>query len=240
MKELAKKDQNEVAEVPASDIQMALLAIVQRKDIDPDRLEKFLDLQIKMEDRQAEQALSAALADFQSRCPVIQRTKAGHNSKKYAPLEDLVIQVQPLLLQTGLSYSFNIEPIDDKMNRIDVTIRHRQGGKFISSYFFPKADASGNKNEAQGVRSANSYAKRTAFENALGIVTANEDLDGAKPALKTDENQALSEVKALLTETKADVSKFLTFLGAKDLESLDSNQLQKAIHALKAKKKVTK
>lgn len=236
MKEIAKKE-NQITEVSGNEIQLALLEVVKNPNIDPERLEKFLDLQIKMEERQAAQALNAALADFQSRCPIIQRTKTGHNNKKYAPLEDLVAQIQGLLLETGLSFSFDVEPIDEKTNCMKTIIRHRMGGQFVSLYYFPKSDASGNKNEAQGIRSANSYAKRTSLENALGIVTANEDLDGGFPKKLQDPKKVMEEVKSLLKETNADIPKFLKFIKAESVDSLTPEQAEKALHALKQKRK---
>ncbi len=231
MKELAKKEENQV-----TDIQVALLEVVKRTDIDPERLEKFLDLQIKMEQRQAQKALMGALADFQGKCPAILKTKKTNNSK-YAPLDEMVETIRPFLSQTGLSYGFNVEPVDEKTSRLDTTISHRDGASVTSTYYFPRIENSGSKNEAQSVKSALSYAKRAGLENALGLVTADEDTDGAK-RLPEVTDSLLSEIKNLLTETKSDEKKFLAFIRAESLETLTPEQAKKAVHALKAKKEV--
>lgn len=237
MKELATKIQQPPMEQGDSDviIQSAILEAVKNADIDPARLEKFLDLQIKLEERQATRELNAALASFQSKCPVIKRTKKGHNAKMYAPLEDLVLQIQSLLFETGLSYSFDVHPTDDKTNCMKTIIRHRTGGHFVSLYFFPRSDVSGNKNEAQGIRSANSYAKRTGLENALGIVTSDDDKDGGAPGSPVTPEQ-INDIKALVKETGSDAAKLLSFLGAESFEVMTAAQAKKAVHSLKQKK----
>lgn len=229
MKELAKKEENQV-----TSIQGALLEVVKNPNIDPERLEKFLDLQIKMEERQALRDLNAALAEFQSKCPVIPRTKASHNAK-YAPLDEIVTIIKPILSETGLSYSFDVEPIDERTNRLATIIKHKHGAFFTSYYYFPRTDDSGKKNEAQSVKSANSYARRAGLENALGIVTADEDTD-ANPPQRDVTPKDIEEIKKLIKETKSDEAKVLLYLKAESIDSLNPSQVQKALHALKQKR----
>lgn len=232
---IVKKDIEIETTGQAQELGSVLLKILERQDIQPERLEKFLDLQFKVEERMAERALNAALAEFQSRCPIVQRNKTGHNSKKYAPLEDLVEKIRGLLHETGLSFSFDIEPKDEKTNCMKTIIRHKFGGQFVSLYYFPRSDGSGNKNEAQGMRSANSYAKRTSLENALGIVTSDEDRDGGASMESPTENM-ISEIKALIIETKSDEKALLKFLRVASFEEMTVASAQTAIHALKQKR----
>lgn len=216
-------------------IQSALLEIVQRTDIDPERLEKFLDLQIMMEERQAQAALNKALASFQSECPIITRKKQGHNSK-YAPLDEIVYQIKPVLDRNGLSFTFNTKKKNESEKEMIVTIRHKDGASFDSVYTFSSIDDGGKMNTSQRIRSANSYAKRTALENALGVVTAGED-DDAGRAIDSPVNAGqLAEIKDLLGVTKTKEDAFLKYLGVENFEGLSFEGGKKAIYALRTKR----
>lgn len=218
-------------------MQDALIAIVQRADIDPDRLEKFLDLQIKMENRQAEKAFSEALAGFQGECPIIAKNKHvsfGTTKYDYAPLDEIVSVIKPLLSKYGLSYSFDVKS-EDKTTVMITTIYHREGFSKLSYYSFD-ALGEGSMNQQQKRKSAVTYAKRAGLENALGLVTTGED-DDARRAIDTFISQPqLDEIKSLLLVTKSDAVKFLAYLKVEKLESLTEMEAKNAIHMLKEKR----
>jgi hypothetical protein len=218
-------------------MQDALIAIVQRSDIDPDRLEKFLDLQIKMENRQAEKAFSEALAGFQGECPIIAKNKKvsfGTTKYDYAPLDEIVSVIKPLLSKYGLSYSFDVKT-EDKMTVMITTIYHKEGFSKMSYYAFDSL-GEGSMNQSQKRKSAVTYAKRAGLENSLGLVTTGED-DDARRAIDTFISQTqLDEIKSLLIATKSDTAKFLVFLKVEKLETLTEMEAKNAIHMLKEKR----
>lgn len=222
---------------PAASMQDALIQIVQRTDIDPDRLEKFLDLQIKMENRQAEKSFSEALAGFQGECPIIAKNKKvsfGTTKYDYAPLDEIVSVIKPLLSKFGLSYSFDVKS-EDKSTVMITTIYHKDGFSKMSYYAFDSL-GEGSMNQSQKRKSAVTYAKRAGLENALGLVTTGED-DDARRAIDTFISQEqLDEIKSLLTATKSDSVKFLAFLKVEKLESLTEMEARNAIHMLKEKR----
>lgn len=218
-------------------MQDALIAIVQRTDIDPDRLEKFLDLQIKMETRQAEKAFTEALSDFQGECPIIAKNKKvsfGTTKYDYAPLDEIVSVIKPLLSKHGLSYSFDIKT-EDKMTFMITTIYHK-GGFSKSSFYTFDSLGEGSMNQSQKRKSAVTYAKRAGLENALGLVTTGED-DDARRAIDNPISPAqLVEMKELLESTKADEKKFKDAFGVSCLEAFSEYEAKDAIHALKEKR----
>lgn len=216
-------------------IQAALLQIVQRTDIDPERLEKFLDLQIKMEERQAEQALNKALSLFQLECPIITKTKRAHNSN-YAPYDEIKHVIKPIAEKHGLSWSFSVADKSKEEKQITVTVRHKDGASFQSNYSFPSMDDGGKMNNSQRTRSANSYAKRTALENALDIVSADEDDDARRAVDSPITKDQIKEIVAMLNATKSDEQKFLNFMKVNDLGELTEFEGKKAISALKQKR----
>lgn len=226
-----------------SDIQIALMNVMQNKDIDPDRLEKFLDLQIKMEDRQAKRSFSEALAGFQGDCPIIKKIKkidfsAGSGNKvkyNYSPLDEIVYVIKPHLKTWGLSFSFNIKK-SDQDHELLTTVRHSAGYSEETSYFFPPLHDDKRMNQSQRAKSAITYAKRAALENALGLVTAEEDDDARRALDLPITEEQIKQIESLIKSTKTETSKFLEFIKAEKLEDLSEFEAKRAIHALTQKR----
>lgn len=238
-------EEKEVMIPPRAEISMqaALLEIVQRKDIDPDRLERFLDLQIKMENRQAEQAFSEAMANFQGECPIIKKTKkvsfmasSGKETKyNYSPLDEIVHIIKPIMQKHGLSFTFN-EVVEAKMTNLITTIRHKKGHSEKYDHRFPTVHDDARMNESQRMKSALSFAKRAALENALGIVTAEEDDDARRAVDNSITQGQLDEIMTITSTSTTPMKELLAYLKVKDLKDLTEYEAKKAIMALKQKR----
>lgn len=224
-------------------IQDALLAIVQRTDIDPDRLEKFLDLQIKMESRQAELAFNNALAMFQGDCPIIKKTRkidfvasSGKSTKyNYSPLDEIVHIIKPILERYGLSFSFNVNA-GEKSSTLFTKIRHRDGHSEVTELEFETLHDDMRMNLSQRRKSAITYTKRAGLENALGIVTAEEDDDARRAVDNSITKDQLEEINRLLKQTGVSESAFLAYLKSDKFTELSEYDAKKAILALKQRK----
>jgi hypothetical protein len=232
---ITKKESVNTESAQTVSIQDALMQIVQRTDIDPDRLEKFLDLQIKMESRQAESALNNALAEFQAECPIIAKTKKAHNSN-YAPYDEIKYIVKPIAHKHGLSWSFSVDDKSEHEKEMIVTVRHKQGAQFQSRYSFPSMDDGGKMNSSQRTKSSNSYAKRAALENALDIASAEMDDDARRALDSSITEEQISTIKELMKKTNTLEKNFFDFLQVNKLEDLSSLEAKKAINALKNKR----
>jgi hypothetical protein len=241
-KEIVKSEAT--APTPSVSMQDALLAIVQRTDIDPDRLEKFLDLQIKMENRQAEREFNEAFSEFQKECPIIKRTKRTEFTSKttgtktsyeYSPLDELVFVVKPILTKHGLSYSFDTSSGKDE-SKLYVDIKHKGGHKVRSELTYDTIHDDSRMNNSQRRKSAMTYAKRALLENALGVVTTGEDDDANRAIDNPVSQEQLDEIRSLIKLTKADTSKFMAFIQVEKLEDLSAYEAKNAIHALKEKR----
>lgn len=216
-------------------LQEAIIQIVQRVDIDPDRLEKFLDLQIKMENRQAEAALNKALTEFQAECPIIPKTKKAHNSN-YAPYDEIKHIVKPIAHKHGLSWTFSVNDKSETEKEMIVTVRHILGAQFQSRYSFPSMDDGGKMNSSQRTKSSNSYAKRAALENALDIATAEMD-DDAKRATDTPAtNEQLAIIRDLMVKANVTEDMFTKKYLINSMEELTSHDAKIAILALKVRR----
>jgi hypothetical protein len=221
---------------PQQTMESAIIELVQRKDIDPERLEKFLDMQERMEDRQANKALTAALSAFQRDCPIINKTKKAHNST-YAPLDEIVHVIKPILAKHGLSFNFNTKKSGDTTSIITTTIRHVEGGIYQSEYEYLSADDGGKMNSAQKLKSALTYARRAAIELALGLVTQEEDDDAKRAVGNPITDNQIVIINDLMVATDTTPESLYKYLRIESLDSLSVIEADNAISVLKQKRK---
>jgi len=151
-----------------------LLDYAVKNGADPDQLSKLMDLKERHDKNLAKEAFLQALGKFQAQCPVIEKSKQGHNYK-YATLGAITTQIQPLLTECGLTYRFE----QDHTNGIEVScvITHVLGHSERTT-MSAEADKSGSKNAVQAVGSTVMYLQRYTLVGSLGITTADTDTDG--------------------------------------------------------------
>jgi len=101
--------------------------------------------------------------------------KKGEYRYSYAALEDIVETVKIPLESNGLSYTIKTEQTEKEVAAI--CIAHHIDGHEEQARFAVPIDHDAYMNAAQKVASALTYAKRYAFNNAFGIMTAEDDDD---------------------------------------------------------------
>lgn len=153
------------------------------KGMTADTMQGFMVIRRELKAEQAKTAFDEALAQFQAECPIIEKRKAVMNKDgrsvryKYAPLDDIVAQVKGILKAHGFSYTLNAE-VKDKMVKAVCRIKHSAGHEQFSDMEVP-IDPEAYMNVQQRYASALTFAKRYAFCNGFGILTGDEDTDGA-------------------------------------------------------------
>lgn len=168
-----------------------LLTLAITNNLDIDKLEKLLLMKERWDAAQAKKAFLTALTNFQEQCPDLRKskrvefdTRTGKTEYNYAPLGDIDRQIKKLLKDNGLSKRWEIE---DKENKIRVTcIVSHVDGHSERTEMEADADMSGAKNAIQGKGSAIEYMKRYTLQGALGITTADQDIDGRMPEMDID------------------------------------------------------
>lgn len=158
----------------------ALLSVIERVAMSPEaditKLEKMLDMQERVLDRNAKQAFTADLAAMQISLPRVIEHGKGHNDAKFAKLEDINDAIRPVLQQFGFAITFRVRHNPPGIHVITV-LSHRQGHSEETEIVLP-ADNSGGKNAVQAVGSTISYGKRYGLCALLNISTG-DDNDGA-------------------------------------------------------------
>lgn len=172
--------------------QLIARAIDQKVDVGT--MERLLAMAKEMQAIKAKQEFDKAMANFQAECPTIVKTKgvktkSGTLAYKYAPIESIVEQVKPFLQSNGFSYSTNMEVLPNGV-KVTCKVTHIAGHSEKSEMEVPLGERTQIMSASQVTAAASTFAKRYSFCNAFGILTGDEDNDGA--SLTTDNKEPVT------------------------------------------------
>lgn len=186
---------------------------------DVGKMQALLDMQEKLEQKQAQREFTQDFIALQAELPSISRdgkieivakdengrrpTTGGRvqQSTPYATFNNIMRTIKPLLNKHNFTLSFATEPAGDRI-MVKGFLRHVSTHEQTTSFPLP-AETSGSKNNVQGWGSSMSYGKRYATIALLNIVShAPEDADrdggsapsGAKKAAKGASEEALEVI----------------------------------------------
>lgn len=164
--------------VPNSGMLPMIERLAAMPEFDVAKLEKLIEMQERILDRNAESAFNAAFADMQADIPTITEKKKTDKGK-YAPREDIVEVVRPILKRFGFSLSFRTEWPEKKLVKVVGILTHREGHARMSE-FLSEADQSGSKNAVQALGSTVEYGRRYTTTDLLNIASRGADDDGER------------------------------------------------------------
>lgn len=170
-----------------------LIRIALEKGAEVGTMERLFTLAKEVRAEQAREAWYRAMAEFQARCPVIKKTATakitttrGSYAYAYAPLDEILSTIHPIMGPLGLSISWRsrLEP-----NAVVVNCRiahqlghHEESGEMA----IPLSTDERGANPAQRVGSATTYAKRYSLLGIIGMAPEDDD-DAASPPPPTTE-----------------------------------------------------
>jgi len=212
----------------------AMIQMAVDKGMPAEQLREFLAARREWEADEARKAYSQAIADFQSRCPIIEKGDKAHN-KAYAAMDRIWRTIRPLLDETGLSVVWTVNALTDYGLHIEGEIRHRAGHAVPIAYDLPMPDKVTGQNAAQQMGSASSYAKRYATCAALGIVTGDDD-DGLAAGTQYVTKEQADELAALVRNTpQGTLEALLEWAACDSLTDIPASKYNGAKKALNAK-----
>ena len=183
LKSIPKK--KTMAIVPKQDFNVESLIATAIKEKTPvDTMERLLAMRKELKAEYAKEEFDNAMAQFQSECPVIKKSKAGGETKEgvvayhYAPLDSIVSQVRPFISKYGFSYSIKTET-GKVMVKATCIAKHKFGHSESSEMEVPLGNRTGVMSASQVTAAALTFAKRYAFCNVFGIMTGDDDNDAA-------------------------------------------------------------
>lgn len=168
-----------------------VLSVIARAAADPnvdiDKLERLLQMQERVMDRNAKAEFTAALAKMQPLLPVVGERggitdRTGKIQSTYALWEDINDAIKPILTEHGFALSFKTRQEGERI--VTTGILSHVGGHCEQTELGLPVDISGNKNAVQAVGSSTSYGKRYTALALLNITSRGEDDDGAKADVK--------------------------------------------------------
>lgn len=154
-----------------------------------------------------------------------------HLKKKYADLGNVMDACMPALQENGFAV---MQPSgkDDQGLFVDTILAHESGVMFESRVYLVV-----DKQNMQGVGSAQTYARRYGLMGMAGIAPEDDDgNDAAKAPAKAVTEEQAKELQLLIQEVDADLSKFLLAYGAQSLVTFPSDKFAHAKTALNKKK----
>jgi ERF superfamily protein len=212
--------------------------------IDPARIQEFLRMKREEEDRQAQRAFNAAMAQAKAEFePIVKRHLVGYDNKgggktsyKHEDLADIEAAVKPSLSSHGLSYRFRGASEPNEPVSVTCIVTH-DGGHFEETTLRAGADNSGGKNSIQGIGSTITYLQRYTLKLALGLAAGRDDdgrAAGEQPSMFITDAQC-STILDKIAMTESDVARFCKYMGVDGVEKIPANKFQRAIDALNAK-----
>lgn len=197
-------------------------------------IDKLIEL-VKFNDhREALKSFNQAFTAAQSELPAIKRTKKAHNSE-YAPLDEVVKQIRPVLMKHGFSFRHEVSENDNETVTVRCILAHEAGHSESATLTGP-SDKSGSKNAIQAIGSSVTYLRRYTLEAVTGIVTTDADNDGGPPADRITE-QMVADLESKIKEIGADKTKFMEYAKVKDLADIHQNAYPALIKMLENKAK---
>lgn len=196
-------------------------------------VEKLLAIREREQAAEAQRDFARDFAKLQAATDPVKATKAVANKDgsarfRYAPYEEIMAEVRPLLTDNGFSVMFDTR-ISDDGKRCAVTCKLIHASGHISEGQFSARIGQGppGSSEAQGDGAAASYARRVALCNMLNIVTedVNSDARGSESAVTPAEAE---ELRAGFAETGAVEKTVLQWLGATSFADVPANRLAEA------------
>lgn len=208
-----------------------------------DALGKMMELYERMESKRAEQAFAEAFVALQAEMPAVQAVKSvknrdGTERYRYAPYEEIMRAVSPMLTKHGFTVTFNTALKEGRME-VECTLLHKAGHLRSNSFAVRIGAGPAGTNEMQADGAAKTYAKRGALCDALNIVVevdgdGNDDARSLGGPITPEEAANLAD---WVEATKSDKAKFLAFATGKDeggkFEDIRANRLDELHNLLR-------
>jgi hypothetical protein len=200
---------------------------------------QLVALKERMDDRSSERAFAEALTALQGETIRVKATKAvdqkadGTCRYRFAPYEEIMAAVQPMLTRHGFSVTFDTEITPDGMRLTSLCTLTHSSGHSRTNKFAVRFGKPPGSSDAQGDMSTKSYAKRGALCDALNISIDHDD-DAAAEGDNISMNDAY-ELRDWVQAIGADQEQFLKFAGAETFQTISQSRLTSLRSALKEK-----
>ena len=190
--QVAKK--NEVVIPQSSDPVTATIQMIERAamnpDVDIDKMERLMNMQERMMDRNAETEFNQEMSIAQSEVGFINSDlENGQTHSKYASYVQMDRALRPVYTKHGFALSFNTEATEKvEMVRVICYVTHKAGHTRTYSIDMP-ADGKGAKGgdvmtKTHATGAASSYGMRYLLKLIFNVAIGEGDTDGNAPIVE--------------------------------------------------------
>lgn len=176
-------------------------------------VEKMAALYERMQEKESEKEFAAAFAALQGETPRVKAMRVVPNNDGtpryvYAPFEEIMAQVSPILLKHGFTVSFSTDYAEGRLIK-NLTLQHVGGHKQVTHFAVRIGSGPPRANESQADGAASTYAKRFALCEALNIVI-DKDYDARSEGACITEQEAMN-LHQRVKDTGSNEAAFLKF-----------------------------
>lgn len=167
-------------EVQATEVMLAheaggLLELAVSRDLDTDKLQALIDMNVAERERQAKRQYDLHFAEMQAAFTSVKRGKDGYNYK-YAPIEVLQAGYGPVIADHKFSYRWRETPLDNGDLRVTLIISG-YGHSEENSFDVPPLEENPQMNAVQNKGARQTYGRRYTFIPGFGVIIEDEDTD---------------------------------------------------------------
>ena len=222
----------------------AIERLASNPSVDVAKIEKIMDMQERILDRDAKQAFNAAMTRAQNKIELVVAIRTNEQTHSlYAQLGDVLLKAKPIYTAEGFSLMFYEGETSQKNHkRICVDIMHEQGHteKKYGDFAIQTTGIKGTAmmTEIHGEGSAFSYGRRYLTCSIFNIPTGDDD-DGNKAGqgkVKYINEAQIKQLKGERGLRKVDGKMFLAHFEVESLEQLPIKKFGEAMKLMKAKK----
>lgn len=201
-----------------------IVAAAMDKDLDTDKLDKLLNIQLKHEQNEAKKHFYKDLSLFKSKAPQIDKNatvsygagKGGATRYNHATLGYVMAKVTPLLSEHGLNLTWRVKDEGQQIS-VKAILAHQLGHQEETTLTAP-VDNSGSKNPIQAKKSTVTYLERITGMAILGLAEHDADTDAITDnsidSMPITESQAENLIAAAEVLGRTE-DKLVSFINAK-------------------------
>ncbi len=221
----------------------AIVQLARDPTVDVAKLSALVEMQERMERRQAEVDFNQALARLAGKMPRVKKNGRvelgqGKGSYPFAKWEDIDRIIRPLMDEEGFTLSFTSQLRTGEGGGLVVTgtLLHREGHSMAASMPLP-LDSGPGRNNLQAGGSTLSYGKRYCAEMLLNIVREGDDDDGVRGGMELISDQECAELSRGVTKSGLNLNAFLSLFGVAAIPDIQKKDLATARNAINLKLK---
>ncbi len=220
--------------------------------VDPDKLQKIVDIQMQVMDRNAETEFNAAMSRVQAKLPTVyEKAFNPQTQSRYAKLEHIAAVIKPIYTSEGFSTTFSQgKPITEGYMGIDGELRHRNGYKRSNYWLELPPDKEGikgnvNKTDLHAAGSTFTYGRRYLTCLMFDVATGDDTdavMETGPPEARIISSKQEGQIRDMLTvlqDADAPNSDEETFCSWAKIDSIETMPAHKFARCMKKLKENT-